>query len=107
MTLCKVFLLLESPPEKSLNVLFETLKGHFDPKPIVVAKRFRFYQCSQRTEKSIVDFITDIRHLSISCNFGEFLDQALHDHFVCGVRSKSLQKKLLTKIIRKQPRFAY
>ena len=104
MTLCEVFLLLESPPEKSLDVLFETLKGHFDPKPIVVPKRFRFYQRSQRTEESIADFITDIRRLSIS---GEFLDQALRDRFVCGVRSKSLQKKLLTKIIRKQPRFVY
>ena len=86
----------ESPREKSLDALFETLKGHFDPKPIVVAERFRFYQRSQRTDESIADFIADLRCLSISCDFGEFLDQALRDRFVCGVRSESLQKKLLT-----------
>ena len=30
------------------------------------------------------------------CEFGDLLDQALHDRFVHGVRSEALQKKLLT-----------
>ena len=43
-----------------------------------------------------MDFLADLRWLSISCEFGEFLQQALRDCFVCGVPSESLQKRLLT-----------
>ena len=46
--------------------------------------------------KSIADFVADLRRLSIRCEFGDFLDQALRDGFVCGGRNKALQKKMLT-----------
>lgn len=69
------------------------LRRHFDPQPLVIAERFRFYQRSQKVEESIADFVADLRRLSIKC---EFLDQALRDRFVCGVRSEAIQKKLLT-----------
>ena len=44
--------------------------------PLVIGERFRFYQRCQRTDESIADFIADLRRLSISCDFGEFLEQA-------------------------------
>ena len=33
---------------------------------------------------------------TVHCNFGNFLEQALRDRFVCGLRSEGAQKKLLT-----------
>ena len=30
------------PQEKSLAALFETLQKHFEPKPVIIAERFRF-----------------------------------------------------------------
>ena len=41
------------------------------------------------------DFVADLRCLAISCEFGEFLDQALRDRYVCGLKSEAIQKKLL------------
>jgi len=32
-----------------------------------------------------------------TCQFGAHLSEALRDQFVCGLRSKGIQKKLLTK----------
>ena len=43
-----------------------------------------------------MDFAADLRQLTIRCEFGDFLPQALRDKFVCGVRNNAIQKKLLT-----------
>ena len=86
----------ERPRDKSYDQLVAALQKHYDPKPLVIGERFRFYQRSQEAGESIADFIADLRRLSIRCEFGDFLDQALRDWFVCGVRSEALQKKLLT-----------
>lgn len=85
------------PRDKSFVELLATLKAHYNPKPLVISERFRFYGRSQRENESIADFVADLRRLSISCEFGDFLDQALRDRFVCGVRNDAIQKELLTK----------
>ena len=84
------------PRDKSFEELLGVLKKHFDPQPLVIGERFRCYQRSQKPGESIADFIADLRQLSIKCDFWSFLDQALRDRFVCGVRSEAIQKKLLT-----------
>ena len=40
--------------------------------------------------------MAELRRLSTHCKFGAFLDEALRDRLVCGLRSESIQKKLLT-----------
>ena len=84
------------PRDKTYDELVSVLQKHYDPKPLVIGERFRFYQRSQKAGESIGDFIVDLRRLSMNCEFGDFLDQALRDRFVCGVRSEGLQKKLIT-----------
>ena len=83
------------PGEKTFSELLDVLKKHFDPQPLVIAERFRFYKRSQKPDESIADFIASLGRLSIKCEFGEFLDQALRDRFVCGVHSGAIQMKLL------------
>ena len=85
-----------APREKMLDDLIDALKGHYNLKPLVIGQRFQFYQHSQWADESIVDFLADLRRLSITCDFGEFLEEALRDQFVCGVKNESIQKKLLT-----------
>lgn len=74
----------------------KALKAHYEPKPLVIAERFNFYQRRQQQGESIVEFVADLRRLTTKCEFEDFLDQALRDRFVCGIRSESVQKKLLT-----------
>ena len=87
----------DSPKDKSLDDLTEVLKAHFEPKPLVIAERFNFYRRNQRSEESILDFVADLRRLTVKCEFGAFLDQALRDRFVCGLKSENMQKHLLAK----------
>ena len=42
------------PQEKSLAALFETLRKHFEPKPVIIAECFRFHQRDQASGESIV-----------------------------------------------------
>ena len=39
-----------------------------------------------------------LQKLSIHCKFARFLDDALRDHFVCGLRSEQIQQKLFTQV---------
>ncbi len=49
----------------------------------------------QSSTESIAEFVADLRRLSINCEFGNFLSEALRDRFVCGVKDEQIQKKLL------------
>ena len=84
------------PQEKSYEDLKAVLLAHFRPKPLLIAERFRFYQRNQAAGESVHDFLADLRRLAIICEFEDFLDQALRDRFVCGLRAKGMQKRLLT-----------
>lgn len=83
------------PRDKSFDELIQILKQHYDPKPLVIGERFHFYKRSQKPNETVAEFLADLRKLSIRCEFGTFLDQALRDRFVCGVRNETMQKKLL------------
>jgi hypothetical protein len=84
-----------TPREKSLDELVKVLKDHFEPKPLVIAERYRFYHRDQRTDESIAEYLAVLKKLASTCKFRNFLDEALRDRLVCGVRSKAIQKKLL------------
>ncbi len=83
------------PEHKSLEELKTILKRHYDPEPIVIAERFRFYQRTQKPGESIADFLASLRKLATRCKFGGFLAEALRDRLVCGLHSEAIQKALL------------
>ena len=44
----------------------------------------------------MLEFLAVIRKLASTCEFGEFLNDALRDRLVCGCRSEAIQKRLLS-----------
>ena len=84
------------PKDKTYAELEAALKAHFQPKPLVIAERFRFYQRSQGLTETVLDYAAELRRLAISCEFGNFLDDALRDRFVVGLWNEQIQKSLLT-----------
>ena len=85
----------DTPKEKTFDELVVVLKSHFQPKPLVIAERFKFYRREQGPTESVLEFSAALRHLAITCDFGAFLDQALRNCFVCGLRSEPIQRSLL------------
>ena len=98
----KIFTLLRSlttpelPQDKSFEELEVVLKAHFQPKLLVIAERFYFHSMDQVMGESIADYVTQLCHLSAHCEFGEYLNDALRDRLVCGMRSENAQKRLLS-----------
>ncbi len=44
----------------------------------------------------MADFVAALRKLATKCDFGEFLNDALRDRVVCGIRDENTQKRLLS-----------
>ncbi len=74
------------------------LRMHFEPKPVVIAERFHFHCHNQAVGESISTYLAEPRRLSTHCAFGDYLKQALRDQQVCGIRSESIQKRLLAEV---------
>ena len=70
---------------------------HYDPKPIVIAERFRFYQRTQKSGELVADFLASLRKLASRCKFGPILSEALRYRLICGLNSEVIQKSLLAK----------
>ena len=84
------------PKEKSFEDIVSTLKSHFEPKPLEIVERFNFNRKQQGSDETVAQYVAELRRLSTHCNYGTFLDAALRDRFVCGLKSEATQKKLLT-----------
>ena len=63
----------EAPKDKAYRDLVTVLKAHFEPKLLVIAERFNFYQHRQQQGKSIANFIMDLQRLTANCEFGDIL----------------------------------
>ena len=86
------------PSSKTYEDLRNLLKDHYQPEPIVIAERHKFWTCQQGENDSIADYIVSLKRLASTCSFGSFLDDALRDRLVSGLNSKmtKTQRQLLT-----------
>ena len=82
----------------SLQVILEALHHHFEAKRVVIAQRFHFHKRYQAAGESIANYDASLRKLASQCKFGDSLEEALHDHFVCGLRYEAIQRRLLSGI---------
>ena len=95
-TLLRNLLAPQKPNDKTIAELADALKKHFGPKRIIIAERFRFHRREQAVGETIADYEAELRRLAIHCEFQEYLDQALRDRLVCGLKSEATQKRLLS-----------
>lgn len=75
--------------------IIKALKDHFVPNVNTTYERFIFNKASQKEGESISEYSVRLKKLASTCNFGDFLDEALRDRFLCGLKSSQIQSKLL------------
>ena len=85
-----------SPSSKSYAELKAILKKQFALKRLVISKRYHFHTFVQEENTSVSEFAAQLQRLASTCNFGTHLPKALQDRFACGLRSRAIQKRLLT-----------
>lgn len=74
--------------------LVKKLDEHFAPKKNEIAESFKFYKRDQKSSESIAEYIVELKTLAKDCNFGDFLDRALRDRFICGIANEAIQQRL-------------
>jgi len=89
----------DEPKSKSVEQLTQILKQHYEPKCLVIARRFYFHRRDQATDESIAEYIAELRKLAATpCEFRGYLNEALRDRFVYGLHSESTQRRLLSEM---------
>ena len=73
----------------------EKLNEYFQPKRNIPFERHVFRQASQQPDESMDVFVTRLRTLSKTCDFGEQMDEAIRDQAIDKCVSKELRRRLL------------
>lgn len=68
---------------------------HCNPSINETVERYRFFSKSQGAEQSIDNYVTELRMLAKTCNFGEIKDSLIRDRIVCGINNEGLRERLL------------
>ena len=94
-SLVKSLIAPEKPSNKYFTRLREVLQKQLRPDPIEIAERFKFYRRDQLAAEKLAEYLTNLRKFAETCGFKTFLDEALRDRYVCGMRSDAIRKRLL------------
>ncbi|XP_060581109.1 uncharacterized protein K02A2.6-like [Ruditapes philippinarum] len=86
----------DKPSTQSYDDLCELLNKHLNPKPLIIAERFRFHKRNQAAGESVNDYVTTQRKLAEHCDFQASLNNTLRDRLVCGLKDEHIQRKLLS-----------
>ena len=87
----------QNPNIQTYAQLINLLTNHYEPTPIIIAERHKFWTASQEESESVSDFAVRLKFLASTCAFGGFLLEALRDRVVSGLHSKMshTQRRLL------------
>lgn len=83
------------PTDRTYDQIKEILKTIYDPDPLEIMENYRFHLRKQADDESVEEFSIALRKLAIHCNFGNYLNTALRNQFVFGLRSVRIQNRLL------------
>ena len=83
--------------KRDLDKVLEEMEKYCLGETNVIYERFRFNQKAQREGESFDQFLTDLKELAKTCQFGQMHDELLRDKIVVGVREDTLRKLLQKK----------
>ncbi|XP_017489624.1 PREDICTED: uncharacterized protein LOC108377840, partial [Rhagoletis zephyria] len=84
-----------TPAEKTYAEIKRIISDVYDPAPLEIMENYRFHLRKQNESESVEEFSIALRKLAINCNFGTYLETALRNQFVFGLRSTRIQNRLL------------
>ena len=84
-----------SDVQPTLEEVLETFDDHFIPTINVTFERHRFFVLDQVSGETTDGYLTGLRTLAKTCEFGELRESLIRDRFVCGIANKAVKERLL------------
>lgn len=84
----------KKPSSFSFQEISKIMSKHLQPKPSMLAERFKFRQRVQASEESLANYVAALRGMAMSCGFSNNLNENMRDQFVCGIRCEQTRQKL-------------
>lgn len=77
------------------TVILRLMEEYFVGKTNTIYERYVFNNKHQESCESVDAYVTKLRKLSLTCEFGQLADQMIRDRIVCGIKDNAVRKKLL------------
>lgn len=91
----------DNPRTRTFQVIVDTLEQYFNPRPLEISENFRF-KCRRQGDKdalspdeSVEEYLVALRRIAVTCNFGGYLDTALRNQLVFGLKRNDIRGRLL------------
>lgn len=88
----------KSADEVKYNDLIKLFDGYFIPKVNLAMERHAFFTRKQNGGESIDDYVTVLKNLSLTCDFGTLREDLVKDIFICGISTnfQHIKERLLS-----------
>ncbi|XP_048006523.1 uncharacterized protein LOC125241881 [Leguminivora glycinivorella] len=86
----------DKPASKKFAELVKVMSSHLQPKPSLLAERYRFRNRKKKEGESVADFVAELKKLAKHCVFGAELKENLRDQLVCGLCDETIRQRLFT-----------
>ena len=80
---------------KKVDKILQALERHFEPTRNVIYERYKFNTCEQDQRETVAQFITKLRQLASTCEFGVLENDLVHDRLVLGTKDLSTHARML------------
>ena len=84
-----------TPASESYESTLNALDQHFSVQKNIPFERSVFHQCKQRQGESLEQYVTRLRQLAATCDYGPAVDEQIRDQVIAACSSSKLRKRLL------------
>ena len=78
-----------------MSLMTQQFDEHCNPKVNETVERYRFFTRDQGSDENVESYLTDLKMLASSCNFGDIRDSLIRDRLVCGTNSSARRERLV------------
>lgn len=78
-----------------INFLLQKFEDYFKPKRNITYERYKFFTRKQQQHETVDQFVTVLKKLASTCEFGNLKNDLIKDLLICGLQSNVLRETLL------------
>lgn len=79
----------------NLTVVLKKFNDYFMPDKNVTYERHKFFLREQKPGEKVDSYVTELRDLSSTCDFGDLTDSLIKDRIILGIKDLSIKDRLL------------